>query len=46
MDNVRDETSTEARLPWHKPELQRLIVSIDTATGPGSGVDLVNGENP
>ena len=27
---------TEERLPWHKPELQRLTVSLDTGYRIGS----------
>jgi hypothetical protein len=26
-------------LPWHKPEVQRLSVSLDTASGSGSTTD-------
>ena len=32
------ETTTEERLPWHKPEIQRLMVTIDTGFGPGLSV--------
>jgi hypothetical protein len=27
------------RLPWHKPEVQRLTVSLDTRDGQGSQQD-------
>ncbi len=30
---------TEILLPWHKPEIQRLTVSLDTANGTTSGPD-------
>jgi hypothetical protein len=29
----------QALHPWHKPEIQRLTVSLDTAAGGGSNVD-------
>lgn len=28
----RIEAPAEVRLPWHKPEVQRLVVSFDTRT--------------
>jgi hypothetical protein len=30
---------TKVRLPWRKPEIQRLGISLDTADNPGSGAD-------
>jgi hypothetical protein len=30
----------EQREPWHKPELQRLKVVLDTLDGSGSSADL------
>jgi hypothetical protein len=30
---------TQELLPWHKPEVQRLSVSLDTAFGPGTAAD-------
>ena len=33
-------------LPWHKPEVQRLVINIDTGNVGGSGQDLFDGENP
>ncbi len=43
MDILRNETETkpqiEERLPWHKPQVQRLTISIDTANGVSSGPD-------
>jgi hypothetical protein len=40
MEIKHTEPQTEERLPWHKPEVQRLVVSLDTKAGPGgSGVD-------
>jgi hypothetical protein len=32
----------EERLPWHQPEIQRLVVSLDTKFGTGSAVDCEN----
>jgi hypothetical protein len=29
----------QERLPWHKPEVQRLTVSLDTTEGQGSQQD-------
>jgi hypothetical protein len=46
MEAIANETLIEERLPWHKPEVQLLVINIDTRTGGGSGIDLVNGENP
>jgi hypothetical protein len=34
-----EDTRAAERLPWHKPEVQRLIVSLDTASGGGSNLD-------
>jgi hypothetical protein len=31
--------NTEELLPWHKPEVQRLVVNVDTQIGAGSGID-------
>jgi len=39
MQTERDEPVTEQHLPWHKPEIQRLTISIDTALGVTSGPD-------
>ncbi len=33
------DNDAEPRLPWHKPEVQRLTVSLDTAIGTGSTED-------
>jgi hypothetical protein len=30
---------TQKLLPWHKPEVQQLSISLDTAAGCGSGTD-------
>jgi len=41
VENEIPETVTEERLPWHKPEVQQLTVSLDTHALPGgSGVNL------
>lgn len=37
------ELKTEERLPWHKPEIKRLSVSLDTADGTSSGGDGFSG---
>ena len=29
----------EERLPWHTPEIQRLVVTLDTKNDTGSGPD-------
>ncbi len=36
----------EGLLPWHKPEVQRLSVSLDTATGIGSNADCTGPTGP
>jgi len=44
MENKTTETITEECLPWHKPEVQKLTVNLDTAApAPGlqSSIDLV-----
>ena len=38
---VLSETQPEELLPWHKPEVQRLTVSLDTASNVGSFSDGV-----
>ena len=37
----RMQTQANQRLPWHKPEVQHLVVSIDTGSElkPGSAAD-------
>lgn len=40
MEIKNAEPKTEERLPWHKPAVERLVVSLDTRTGTGSGTDL------
>ncbi len=36
----------EQRLPWHKPAIERLSVTLDTGIAPGgSGADLGAGSN-
>jgi len=34
------ELQPEDRQPWHKPEVKRLTVSLDTRLYAGSGADL------
>ena len=46
MENMPKQTPAVERLPWHKPEVQRLVVNLDTRDAIGSGVDLLNEENP
>jgi hypothetical protein len=36
---LQAQPETEGRLPWHRPEVQRLIVTLDTKIGLGSGGD-------
>ncbi len=35
-------TPAEVPLPWHRPEVECLIGSIDTAEEKGSGEDIVS----
>jgi hypothetical protein len=39
MDITQNEVQAEERLPWHKPEIERLEVTLDTRSGLGSGPD-------
>lgn len=42
MDRTESESAGETalgRLPWHKPDVQRLTVSLDTRDGQGSQQD-------
>jgi hypothetical protein len=43
MTSVTTENRLYGRLPWHKPEVQRLSVHIDTAAAPGSNDDFEAG---
>ena len=36
------EANNELRLPWHKPEIARISVNMDTNSSTGSGTDLNN----
>ena len=36
MDETSELIITEERLPWHKPEIQRLTISVDTRVDQGS----------
>jgi len=40
MEIMPTELKPEDRLPWHKPEIQRLIVSLDTASEVVSGGEI------
>jgi len=46
MDNNLPENAVEERLPWHKPEVERLNVSLDTKFREGSNTDGVTGSAP
>ncbi len=39
VDEAQDVSPNYQRLPWHKPEIERLTVSIDTAESIHSGPD-------
>lgn len=39
METSYIELKTEERLPWHKPEIQRLVVTLDTQFRSGSATD-------
>ena len=36
---IDEQRPQQKRLTWHKPSVQRLHLSLDTALSPGSGVD-------
>jgi len=45
MENKAPETATDECLPWHKPEVQKLTVNLDTAimtVGLQSSADLAS----
>ena len=42
-DNNLPEKTVEERLPWHKPEVERLNVSLDTKFNGGSSTDGATG---
>jgi len=37
--NVMHADTEHERLPWHRPELRRIVVTLDTRNLPGSGAD-------
>ena len=39
MDLIENQTPIEGPMPWHKPELHRLDVALDTQNLFGSGPD-------
>jgi hypothetical protein len=46
MESQPIEIASQERLPWHKPDVQRLVISLDTRSQVGSQGDLLNGDNP
>jgi hypothetical protein len=42
MDILNAQAATEDHLPWHKPEVQVLVIPMDTAAGP-TGPDAFSG---
>jgi hypothetical protein len=40
------EQDEKARLPWHKPTVERLTVNIDTSYQSGSPIDGGTGSGP
>ena len=44
-DNNLPEKTVEERLPWHKPEVERLTVSLDTKFNGGSSTDGFTGSD-
>lgn len=40
MDAAQDKTNTAESLPWHRPAVQRLAVSLDTRQETGSFTDF------
>jgi hypothetical protein len=46
MEIKHTETQIEELLPWHKPEVQRLVVVQDTKDSTGSGPDGLTVERP
>jgi len=33
-------SQSEQQLPWRKPEIERLVISLDTGNSKGSGPDF------
>jgi hypothetical protein len=44
MEFKPSENRTEERLAWHKPQVQRLEVTLDTQFRIGSNADLNEGD--
>ncbi len=42
--SIKDSETYPEPLPWHKPEVARIKVSLDTGLGGGSGADFEGGE--
>jgi hypothetical protein len=40
MEMNATQPKIEERLAWHKPEVQQLVVNLDTGIGPGSSGDF------
>jgi hypothetical protein len=45
MDNVQNMSRLDERLPWHKPEVQRLEVGLDTQGGMSQVAKVGSGED-
>ena len=44
MENMTNAREIEELLPWHRPELQQLRVTLDTGFFLGSNTDGAEGE--
>ena len=43
IHTASSDTQPEAHLPWHKPEIQRITVSLDSAGVAGTNIDGLGG---
>jgi hypothetical protein len=50
MEAKQTELQTKERLPWHKPEVRRLVIRLDTGmpfkAGSQADGDFVDGRQP
>jgi hypothetical protein len=46
MEIMKIENPIDERLPWHKLEVERLMVVLDTSFVSGSATDFASGAQP
>ncbi len=45
-NEMQEQDRPQARLAWHRPKLQHLKLSLDTAMSGGSGADAISQSIP